>query len=663
MAVFDKVLIANRGEIACRIAATAKRMGIATVAVFSEADADARHVRVADESIFIGAAPPAESYLSVERILRACRATGATAIHPGYGFLSENPVFARAVEEAGIAFVGPSSDTIANLGDKLAAREIAERAGLVVVPGSGPLTSPEEARAAANTIGYPAMLKACAGGGGRGLRIVRSEADVASAFDACRREAAAAFGDDRVYLERRIERARHVEVQILADAHGHVVHLGERDCSIQRRHQKIVEESPSPFVDPDTRALIAEKAVALARAVGYRSAGTVEFLLDEARRAYFLEVNPRLQVEHTVTEMTTGLDIVEWMFRVAAGEALPWAQEVIAPTGHAIECRVTAEIAERGFVPSLGRITRLQLPQESSGTVRVDSGVDEGDRIGPHYDSLLAKVVVVGATRDEALQRMRLALDGLAVRGVATNALFLAGLMRHPTFVGGEHWAAFMDEAFPEGYRAEAPGAEDLADFVIVAAVAHRRRHECVTRVVGVPPGPNYRLEDELVVRIGSREQTLRVRELRGAHRVTLGGDTADVVADWRFSQPTVRGTIRNRPFAMQIERRGYVWRLARAGFEVDVVVLPRRAAGLLRHVAASAVSAADGQVRTPMAGTLVALAVEVGQDVRAGDAVATVEAMKMESVVVAERDGKVSRVLASRGDFLDADQPIVTLE
>jgi propionyl-CoA carboxylase alpha chain len=663
VAVFDKLLIANRGEIACRIASTAKRMGIPTVAIFSEADAEARHVRLADEAIFIGAAPAAESYLSVERILRACRATGAKAVHPGYGFLSENAGFARAVEEAGLVFVGPAPDTIATMGDKLAARALAERAGLAVVPGSGVLTSVDEARAAANTIGYPVMLKACAGGGGRGLRLVRSGAEMETAFDACRREAAGAFGDDRLYLECRLERVRHVEVQVLADAHGHVIHLGERDCSIQRRHQKLVEEAPSPFLDPGMRAAIAGQAVALAREAGYRSAGTVEFLIDEAHNAYFLEVNPRLQVEHTVTEMTTGIDLVEWMFRIAAGEALPWAQADIATKGHAIECRITAEIAERGFLPSLGRISRLQLPQETAGGVRVDSGVEEGDRVGPHYDSLLAKVIVAGATRAEAIERMRLALDGLAVRGVSSNACFLAGLMRHPTFVAGGHSAGFVDDAFPSGYRSGPPTAEDLTDFAVVAAVAYRRRHECATRVVGVPPGPNYRLEDELVVRLAGEERTLRVREMRGAHRVTSADETADVVAEWRFAQPVVRGTLRGRPFAMRVERRGHAWRLGRGGFETEVIVLPRRAAALWPYLPTSAVSEAIDRIASPMAGTLVALSVAVGQEVRAGDAVATVEAMKMESAVFAERDGRVAQVLVRCGDFLAADQTIVTLE
>jgi len=511
-------------------------------------------------------------------------------------------------------------------------------------------------------VGYPVMLKAVAGGGGRGMRVVRADADVDDAWQACRREAAA-FADDRLYVEKRVEDARHIEVQVLGDAHSAVVHLGERDCSMQRRHQKLLEEAPSAFLDDESRAVMCAQAVALAKAAGYRSAGTVEFVVDAARRFRFLEMNTRLQVEHPVTEMTTGIDLVEWMIRIAAGEALPWSQDEIRVTGHAIECRINAEDPERRFAPSIGRLSRLSLPQDVEGELRVDTGIEEGDSIGAHYDSLVAKVIVAAPGRAQAIERMARALDGTVVRGIASTAGFHAGLLRHPVFLAARHTTAFVDATWPEGYRPAEPSAEDVELLVAVAAVAHRRAQECATRAVGAVAAPSYRLEDELVATLGATDHPLRVREMRGTHRVTTPEASFDVTADWRFHQPVVRGTLRDRPFVAQLERVGFEWRVGHAGYLARVRVLPRRAWELLRHLPkAAAPYASSPDVCAPMAGVLIAYAVAIGDRVQRGDAVATIEAMKMENVVHAERDGIVDGLLSEPGAAVAVDQPILRL-
>ncbi|MFP5397865.1 MAG: acetyl-CoA carboxylase biotin carboxylase subunit, partial [Gammaproteobacteria bacterium] len=462
--MFNKILIANRGEIACRVIKTAKKMGIATVAVYSEADRDARHVELADEAVFIGAAPSRESYLAMDKIIAACRATGAQAVHPGYGFLSENEQFARRVEDEGIVFIGPKHHSIAAMGDKIASKRLAHEAKVNTIPGwNDAIDSPEQAVRIARDIGYPVMIKASAGGGGKGLRVAFDDKEAADGFTSCRNEARASFGDDRVFIEKFVESPRHIEIQVLGDAHGHVVYLWERECSIQRRHQKVIEEAPSPFISEATRRAMGEQAVALAKAVNYQSAGTVEFVVGRDQSFYFLEMNTRLQVEHPVTECITGLDLVEQMIRVAAGEPLGFTQDRVRRRGWAIECRINAEDPLRGFLPSTGRLVRYQpppttmeasLPVPEGGGVRVDTGVYEGGEIPMHYDSMIAKLIVHGLDRDDAICRMREALNAFVIRGISSNIPFQSALLAHPKFVAGDFTTGFIAEQYPQGFSA-----------------------------------------------------------------------------------------------------------------------------------------------------------------------------------------------------------------
>ena len=474
--MFKKILIANRGEIACRIIKTARKMGIETVAVYSEADKDARHVVLADEAVCIGPPPSKDSYLLMDKIIAACRRSGAEAVHPGYGFLSENEEFSRRLEEEGFVFIGPKHHSVAAMGDKIASKRLAIQAKVNTIPGyNDPIDTPGQAVDIAKTIGYPVMIKASAGGGGKGLRVAYNDDQAYEGFSSCRTEAKNAFGDDRVFIERFIEEPRHVEIQVLGDAHGHVVYLWERECSIQRRHQKVIEEAPSPFVDHDTRKAMGVQAVTLAKAVKYQSAGTVEFVVGKDKSFYFLEMNTRLQVEHPVTEMITGLDLVELMIRVAAGEKLPFTQDQIRREGWAIECRINAEDPFRGFLPSTGRLIRFLPPQEVDGAVRVDTGVYEGGEISMYYDSMIAKLITHGGTREQAIARMNDALNAFAIRGIASNIAFQAAVMRHPRFVAGNFNTGFITEEFPKGFHPSHLIHEDPLLLAAVAAYARRR--------------------------------------------------------------------------------------------------------------------------------------------------------------------------------------------
>ena len=482
--MFKKILIANRGEIACRVIKTARRMGIATVAVYSEADNDALHVELADEAVCIGPAASKESYLVIDRIIAACQKTGAEAVHPGYGFLSENPEFSRRLEENGIVFIGPKHASVAAMGDKIESKRLAMQAGVSTIPGyNEPIAEARQAVEIARGIGYPVMIKASAGGGGKGLRVAYNDAEAAEGFDSCRNEARNSFGDDRVFIEKFVEGPHHIEIQVIGDAHGNVVYLLERECSIQRRHQKVIEEAPSPFIDAKIRQAMGEQAVALARAVNYQSAGTVEFVVGADKRFYFLEMNTRLQVEHPVTEMITGLDLVELMIRVAAGETLPFAQRDIKPNGWAIECRINAEDPLRGFLPSTGRLVRFQPPPEVAGAVRVDTGVYEGGEISMHYDSMIAKLICHGATRDEAIARMREALNAFHIAGVSSNIPFQAALMQHPRFVSGVFTTGFIAEEYPQGFHAAQVPHPDPGLLAAVAAFARRRYIDRAIRI------------------------------------------------------------------------------------------------------------------------------------------------------------------------------------
>jgi propionyl-CoA carboxylase alpha chain len=662
--MFKKILIANRGEIACRVIRTARRMGIATVAIYSEADRDARHVDLADEAVLVGPPPSAQSYLRMDRILQAAQDSGAEAVHPGYGFLSENAAFCDLLERNGIVFIGPKARSIEAMGDKIASKKLAAKANVSTIPGyTDVIESADQAASIAREIGYPVMIKASAGGGGKGLRVAWSEAEAREGFQSCRNEAKAAFGDDRVFIEKFIEEPRHIEIQVLGDAHGNIVYLWERECSIQRRHQKVIEEAPSPFLDAATRRAMGEQAVALARAVDYQSAGTVEFVVGRDRSFYFLEMNTRLQVEHPVTEMITGLDLVEQMIRVAAGERLGFAQRDLRLDGWAIECRINAEDPFRGFLPSIGRLVKYIPPPEVPGAVRVDTGVYEGGEISMYYDSMIAKLITHGASRDQAIERMRDALDAFVIRGVATNIPFQAALMQHPRFVSGRFHTGFIAEEYPSGFAAQHVAHADPALLVCVAAAIHRRYMERAAGVSGQLPGRAYVVGEDWTVVLGETLHAVRVKTVPGGQLVTYGGETFTVLSDWAFGHPIFRGTVNGRPVCMQVERRNLHYRLFHQGAQADAMVLTARAAELYALMPRKGTPDLSRFLLSPMPGLLTEVAVAPGQEVKAGEKLAVIEAMKMENVLRADHDAKVKALLAKPGESLSVDQPIIEFE
>ncbi len=674
--MLKKILIANRGEIACRVIKTARRMGIATVAVYSEADRDALHVELADEAVLIGAAPSRESYLGVDKIIAACKSTGADAVHPGYGFLSENEAFARRVEEEGIVFIGPKHAAIAAMGDKIQSKKLAAQAGVSTIPGRNEAI--ETASAAveiARAVGYPVMIKASAGGGGKGLRVAYDDIQTAEGFVSCRNEAKASFGDDRVFIEKFIEEPRHIEIQVLGDAHGHCVYLWERECSIQRRHQKVVEEAPSPFLDEKTRRAMGEQAAALAKAVNYQSAGTVEFVVGKDRSFYFLEMNTRLQVEHPVTECITGLDLVEQMIRVAAGEPLAFAQADIARRGWAIECRINAEDPMRGFLPSTGRLITFRPSAQTlhAGApaaagkpgVRVDTGVYEGGEIVIHYDSMICKLIACGADRAAAITTMRDALNGFVIRGVASNLAFQSALLGHPRFASGDFNTGFIAEEYPHGFGAATIAHPDR-DFLLALAAAHDRR--LLARSAGLTgqlPGHELHLGAQFVVvevdADGKRSTTPVEMRVDGRdYLVTVAGRTRRLSFASALADIAVHGLVDGAPFRAQIERCGLALRVAHDGARVEVRVMTPRAAELQALMPFKPPPDMSRFLLSPMPGLLVAVAVEVGQAVRAGERLAVIEAMKMENIVIAAHDGVVARVVAAPGSSLAVDEVIL---
>ena len=658
--MFKKILIANRGEIACRVIRTAKRMGIKTVAVYSDADARAPHVRIADEAVRLGPPPASESYLKAELMIDACKATGAEAVHPGYGFLSERTSFAEALEKAGIAFIGPPPNAIAAMGDKIESKKLAQAAGVNVVPGYlGDIATTDEAVKIAKDIGYPVMMKASAGGGGKGMRLAWSEKDVREDFEATKREGLASFGDDRVFIEKFIEQPRHIEIQVLGDKHGNILYLGERECSIQRRHQKVIEEAPSPFLDEKTRKAMGEQAVALAKAVQYKSAGTVEFIVDAKRNFYFLEMNTRLQVEHPVTEMVTGLDLVEQMIRIAAGEKLKIKQSDVKLNGWAIEARVYAEDPLRNFLPSTGRLVRYREPAEGPA-VRVDSGVYEGAEISMFYDPMIAKLVTHGDDRPAAIAAMQEALDSFYIRGLGHNVPFLSALMAHPRFHAGRLTTGFISEEFPEGFHGVDLPDETKGDVVAVAAVVHqayaRRAVSGTPRFKTAAPVAN----GKWVVKSGKEQHEVTVVETAMGHAVIAGRRSRELVSDWQIGDAIYRGRIDNRRITVQIDRDGIGYRVAHAGTQLKVQVLTPRAAALAGYMLEKTPPDLSKYLLSPMPGLLVQISVKEGQDIKAGQELAVVEAMKMENLLRAERDGKVAKLHAKAGDSLSVDQVIV---
>ena len=682
--MFTKILIANRGEIACRVIKTARKMGIATVAVYSEADRDALHVELADEAVFIGPAPSRESYLVADKIIAACKATGAEAVHPGYGFLSENEDFARRVEDEGIVFIGPKHASIAAMGDKIASKKLASAAKVNTIPGwNEAIESAERAVEIAREIGYPVMIKASAGGGGKGLRVAFDDAQAREGFASCRNEAKASFGDDRVFIEKFVESPRHVEIQVLGDAHGNVVYLNERECSIQRRHQKVIEEAPSPFISDATRQAMGAQAVALAKAVEYQSAGTVEFVVGRDQSFYFLEMNTRLQVEHPVTESITGIDLVEQMIRVAAGEKLPFTQEQIPRRGWAIECRINAEDPFRGFLPSTGRLVRFQPPPTTmeaaapvpyqwdqagvlvgGGGVRVDTGVDEGGEIPMHYDSMIAKLIVHGLDRDDAIAKMREALNGFVIRGIASNIPFQAALLAHPRFVAGDFDTGFIAEHYGAGFRAEDVPHADPDFLVALAAAAHRRYRDRAAGISGQLPGHGVTIGSDFVVVVkgqgGAQRHVPVTVHAADDTRVTVGTRVYVFDKGWQLGGIRVGGRCDGRPFTAQLERLGVWLRVAHGGSRIDAMVLGPRAAELLRLMPYKAPADTSKFLLSPMPGLLVDIAVQPGQAVQAGERLAVIEAMKMENILSAARDGVIGELLARKGESLAVDQPIL---
>jgi propionyl-CoA carboxylase alpha chain len=691
--MFTKIVIANRGEIACRIIKTAKKMGIATVAVYSEADRDAMHVELADEAVPIGPAPSRESYLAADKIIDAAKKTGAQAIHPGYGFLSENEDFARRVEEEGLVFIGPKHASIAAMGDKIASKKLALAAKVNTIPGyNDVIESADQAVKLARDIGYPVMIKASAGGGGKGLRVAYTDKEAFDGFTSCRNEARASFGDDRVFIEKFVESPRHIEIQVLGDAHGHVIHLNERECSIQRRHQKVIEEAPSPFISEATRQAMGAQAVALAKAVNYQSAGTVEFVVGKDQSFYFLEMNTRLQVEHPVTECITGLDLVELMIRVAAGEKLPLQQADVQRNGWAIECRINAEDPQRNFLPSIGRLSRYLPPPatmqaaqpmpkdggvESTTNalegVRVDTGVYEGGEIPMYYDSMIAKLIVHGRDRAQAIARMREALNGFVIRGVSSNVAFQSALLAHPKFAAGDFNTGFIAEHFAHGFRMSDVPHDDPLFLVALAAFVRRKARERSAGISGQLAGHGVKNRPDLVVVVlkpdGRHEHhAVRVEEFdptAAKADVVIGERHFAIQSPTQLGDILVNGTCNGKPFTAQIERGSAKHplgiRVTHNGLQIEALVLLPRAAGYLKLMPHKAPPDLSKFLLSPMPGLLVDVAVQPGQKVVAGERLAVVEAMKMENILTATQDGEVREVLAKRGESLAVDQPIIS--
>ena len=661
--MFSKVLIANRGEIACRVMKTARRMGIATVAVHSDADARALHVQMADEAVRIGEAPSVDSYLRADRILDAIRSTGADAVHPGYGFLSENAEFSKSLADAGVAFIGPGERAITSMGDKITSKRIAADAGVNTIPGyEGVIDGPDHAVTIAGEIGYPVMLKASAGGGGKGMRVVRDEQECRDGFDSASSEARSSFGDDRMLAEKFIEQPRHIEIQVMADNHGNAVYLGERECSIQRRHQKVVEEAPSPFLDAATRQAMGEQAVALAKAVDYSSAGTVEFIVDAKRNFYFLEMNTRLQVEHPITELVTGLDLVELMIRVAAGEELPLAQQDVTLNGWAVEARVYAEDPFRNFLPSIGRLVRYRPPVESE-SVRVDTGIVEGSEVSMYYDPMIAKLCTWGADRPQAIERMNDALDAYLIRGVSHNVSFLNAVIANPRFRAGRLTTEFIAEEFPDGFRPADLPRTDPMTVVAVAAMVHCRRAARAGEISGQTRRFEYRVGRDWVVIANGEHYPVEVAATLDGFDVRSNGNLYRIETAWRLDEPIVEAKVNGTTVRVQVEREGAGYRLYHRGTEVDALVLSPAGAALAGHMLEKAPPDLSRFLLSPMPGLLVRLSVQEGQEAKAGEELAVVEAMKMENSLRATDDVTVSKVLAEVGESLEVDQPILEFE
>ncbi len=667
--MFKKILIANRGEIACRVIKSARKMGIKTVAVYSDADRNALHVKMADEAVHIGPPPANQSYIVIDKIMEAIRQTGAEAVHPGYGFLSENMNFAAALEAAAVVFVGPPSPAIEAMGDKITSKKLAMEAGVSTVPGyMGLIADADEAVKISGQIGYPVMIKASAGGGGKGMRIAWNDQEAREGFESSKNEAANSFGDDRIFIEKFVTQPRHIEIQVLADKHGNCVYLHERECSIQRRNQKVIEEAPSPFLDAATRKAMGEQACALAKAVGYTSAGTVEFIVDGNRNFYFLEMNTRLQVEHPVTELITGVDLVEQMIRVANGEPLPFKQEDLKINGWAMESRLYAEDPYRNFLPSIGRLTRYRPPVEGAtprgGIVRNDTGVFEGGEISMFYDPMIAKLCTWGETRDKAIEEMRLALDTFEVEGIGHNLPFVGAVMDHPRFVSGNITTAFIAEEYPEGFQGAVLDEATLRKVAASAAAMNRVAEIRRTRISGTMDNHTRRVGDDWVVAVQGQAFAVRiVADAQGSTVVFEDGAKLRVESDWTPGQPLARLGVNGEPVVIKTAKIPMGFRMRLRGADLKVFVRTPRAHQLAGLMLEKLPPDTSKYLLCPMPGLVVKIAVEEGQEVQEGQALATVEAMKMENILKAERRGVVKAIKASPGASLRVDDVIMEFE
>ena len=667
--MFKKILIANRGEIACRVIKSARKMGIKTVAVYSDADRNALHVKMADEAVHIGPPPAAQSYIVIDKIMAAIKATGAEAVHPGYGFLSENMHFAAELEKAGVVFIGPPSPAIEAMGDKITSKKIAKEAGVSTVPGyMGLIADAEEAVKISREVGYPVMIKASAGGGGKGMRIAWNDDEAREGFQSSKNEAAASFGDDRSFIEKFVTQPRHIEIQVLADKHGNTLYLNERECSIQRRNQKVIEEAPSSFLDAATRKAMGEQACALARAVGYTSAGTVEFIVDAHRNFYFLEMNTRLQVEHPVTELITGIDIVEQMIRVANGEKLPFTQADVKINGWAMESRLYAEDPYRKFLPSIGRLTRYRPPVEgptpTGGIVRNDTGVYEGGEISMYYDPMIAKLCTWGPTRDAAIEEMRLALDTFEVEGIGHNLPFCAAVMDHPRFESGDISTAFIAEEYPDGFQGTTL-APDLMRRVAAAAAAMNRVAEIRrTRISGTMDNHRRKVGDDWVVALNGDTFAVKIAADPEGSTVTFEDGTAHrVTSDWTPGLHLAHVMVDGKPLVMKVAKIPMGFRLRLRGADLKCHIQTPRQAELAALMPEKLPPDTSRFLLCPMPGLVVKIAVEVGQEVQEGQALATVEAMKMENILKAERTAVVKAIRTSAGQSLKVDDVIMEFE
>jgi len=673
--MINTILIANRGEIACRVIRTARQLGIKTVAIYSEADQNALHVDMASDAVCVGPALAADSYLNIDSILNAIEETDADALHPGYGFLSENAEFAERLEDSGITFIGPKPYAMRIMGDKIESKLFAKKAGVPIVPGhTEAITTLAEAQKIAKQIGYPVILKASAGGGGKGMRVVERENQIKEALRASKAEAANSFGDDRIFIEKFITNPRHIEIQVLGDSHGNYVHLGERECSIQRRHQKVIEEAPSPFVTETMRAEMGRQAIALAKSVEYQSVGTVEFIVDESKNFYFLEMNTRLQVEHPVTELISGLDLVEQMIKVASGEKLDFEQKDIKLEGWAIESRVYAEDPTRGFLPAIGRLIEYREPVSNVfGTkkhVRIDGGVNEGDEITRFYDPLISKLVTNGDTREEAIQHMRRSLEEYYIRGVGNNLGFLSAVMAHPRFAEGKLTTNFITEEFGERFIPEKTVHEDLDMLAAIAAMMHRREVERDNKIMGnlisggVRVREQYEYGNDWVAIVNGESHPIQIAVSEDSSiEVHVGGKNYVIDSNWRPGRSLFHGLINNEEVCMQVERTGKGFLVRHAGYQGEIRIMSSLAADMFNRMPIKKPLDTSGQLLSPMPGLLVSLEVAVGDSIKIGDALAVVEAMKMENQLFAERDGVVSKIYLEPGSSVEVGQVILELE